>query len=74
MTGRELILYILENHLEDEPVFKNGTFVGFVPVNEAAANMGVGPATVLALTGQNKLDYIVVGGKHYISDINRKGE
>ena len=74
MTGRELILYILENHLEDEPVFKDGTFVGFVPVSEAAANMGVGPATILALTSQDKLDYIVVGGKHYISNIKRKGE
>lgn len=73
MTGRELILYILENHLEDEPVFKDGTFVGFVPVNEAAAKMGVGSATVLALSLQGKLDYIVVGGKHYISDINKKG-
>ena len=74
MTGRELILYILENHLEDEPVFKDGTFIGFVPVSKAAADMGVGPATVLALSSQGKLDYIVVGGKHYISDIKKKGE
>lgn len=74
MTGRELIVYILENHLEDEPVFKDGTFVGFIPVNEAAAKMGVGSATIFALTGQEKLDYIVVGGKHYISDIKKKGE
>ena len=70
----ELILYILENHLEDEPVFKDGTFVGFVPVNEAAAKMGVGSATIIALAGQDKLDYIVVGGKHYISNISKKGE
>lgn len=77
MTGRELILYILKNNLEDEPVFKDGTFIGFIPVNEAAAKMGVGSATILALAGQDKLDHIVVGGKHYISGINlikKKGE
>ena len=68
MTGRELILYILKNHLEDEPVFKDGTFVGFIPVNEAAAKMEVGTATILALAHQGKLEYITVGGKHFIFD------
>ena len=39
MTGRELILYILENGLENEPVIKNGTFVGFMTVTQAAEKM-----------------------------------
>ncbi len=69
ITGRDLILYILKNNLEDEPVFKDGTFVGFIPVHEAAAKMGVGSATIFALLGQDKLDYISIGGKHYISDM-----
>jgi hypothetical protein len=77
MTGRDLILYILQNNLEDEPVYKDGTFIGFVPVHEAAAKIGVGSATIFALVGQDKLDYISVGGIHYISAMNnfkKKGE
>jgi hypothetical protein len=77
MTGRELILYILKNNLEDEPVYKDGTFVGFMPVHEAAAKMGVGSATIFALIGQDKLDHISVGGMHYISTMHnfeKKGE
>ena len=76
MTGRELIIYILENHLEDEPVFKDGKFIGFITAHEAAAKMEVGSATILTLLGQGKLDYISVGGIHYISDmqkLERKG-
>ena len=30
MTGRELIVYILENGLENEPIFKNGKPIGFI--------------------------------------------
>lgn len=77
MTGRDLILYILKNNLEDEPVYKDGTFIGFVPVHEAAAKMGVGSATIFALVGQDELDCISVGGMHYISamnDFKKKGE
>ena len=48
MTGRELIMYILENHLEDEPVFQNGTFVGYVSDVKFAEILGVGVATVRA--------------------------
>ena len=48
MTGRELIIYILENHLEDEPVFQNGTFVGYVSDVKFAEMLGVGVATVRA--------------------------
>lgn len=46
MTGRELIMYILENHLEDEPVFQNGTFVGYMSDIKFAETLGVGLATV----------------------------
>jgi hypothetical protein len=46
MTGRDLIIYILENHLEDDPVFKDGIFVGFTTPELAAAKCGVGVETV----------------------------
>ena len=77
VTGRDLIIYILKNNLENEPVFKDGTFVGFVPVHQAATKMGVGSATIFALVRQNNLDYISIGDNYFISDmkeIGRKGE
>lgn len=48
LTGRELIIYILKHGLEDEPVFKDGKFIGFMTLDEAAAKMNVGKATVEA--------------------------
>ena len=41
MTGRDLIIYIMQNNLEDEVVLKDGFFVGFMDENEAAAKFGV---------------------------------
>ena len=34
MTGRDLIVYILSNNLENEEVFKDGKFIGFIPAQE----------------------------------------
>lgn len=55
MTGRDLILYILANGLEDEPVFKNGKFIGFVTPMEVAVKAGVGSATVYAWMHQGRI-------------------
>ena len=46
MTGRELIIYILENHLENEQVFEDGRLLGFMTVQEAAVKFGVGIACI----------------------------
>lgn len=46
MTGKDLILYILENDLENEPVFKNGVFIGFMSDEDAAAKFNVGVETI----------------------------
>lgn len=62
MTGRELILYILENGLEDEPIFKDGKFIGFITAGEAAAKMDVGVATVYVLISLGKLRGVMVNG------------
>lgn len=66
MTGRDLIIYILENRLEDEPVFKNGKFIGFVTADEAAVKMNVGLATICAWTHQGRLDSVAVKEGIYI--------
>lgn len=62
MTGRDLIIYILENGLEDEPVFKDGKFIGFITAIEAAEKMGVGTATIYTMLARKQLDGIVVVG------------
>lgn len=66
MTGRELILYILENGLEDEPVFKNGVFIGFTTPEQVAINENVGQATVHAWVKQGRLDSEAVREGIYI--------
>ena len=66
MTGRELILYILSNGLEDEEVFKDGKFIGFLTAGEAAAKMNVGVATIYVLVSQQKLSGVLVGDTLYI--------
>jgi excisionase family DNA binding protein len=79
MTGRDLILYILSNNLENEPIFDDkGALVGFVTVDEAAVKMGVGAPTIYALIAQGKLDAIFIGSKYLVSancellDVERK--
>ena len=71
MTGRDLIIYILKNHLEDEPVFKDGVFVGFLTVDEAAEKLMVGPATVSSWVQLGMLDNIWVDGGTYIPVVTK---
>lgn len=48
MTGKELILYILQNNLENTIVLEDGFFIGFMTEKEAAVKFGVGVATIRA--------------------------
>ena len=66
MTGRDLIMYILSNHLEDEPVFKDGAILGFISVEATAAKLDVGAATILAWVQLGKLPSVVIGNTIYI--------
>ena len=66
MTGRDLIIYILENGLEDEPVFKDGKFIGFITTGEAAVKCNVGIATILAWIKENKMNGVYVSEGLYI--------
>ncbi len=49
MTGRELILYIVENHLEDFEMFDDNMLPKVMTVDETALKWGCGPSTVKAL-------------------------
>lgn len=48
MTGKELILYILQNNLEDTVVFGDEFFSAFMTVPQAAVKFEVGEATIRA--------------------------
>ena len=66
MTGRDLILYILSNHLEDEPVYKDGTFIGFYTPDMIAAKNNVGTGTVDAWAKMGYIDTIPIGRSYLI--------
>lgn len=47
MTGKDLIVYILTNGLEDEQVIdENGVIIGFMTIEDAAVKYEVGVSTV----------------------------
>lgn len=60
MTGRELMIYILENGLEDTDIFSEGFSPLFITPEEAAIKWGCGPATIKAMINMKK----VKGAKH----------
>lgn len=78
MTGKDLILYILANDLENEPIFKDGKFIGFITAGEAAAKMNVGVATIYTWIHQGKIPGVILGNTVYVPGNfkldNEKGE
>lgn len=66
MTGRELIVYILSNGLENEPIYENGKLLGFMTPEEAAVKFGVGVATIYILVELKMLDGVRIGDELYI--------
>ena len=66
MTGKDLIIYILENGLLDEPVFQEGRFLNFMTVMEAAIKFEVGVGTIQLWVKMGSLDAIKLGGEIYI--------
>ena len=65
MTGRDLVLYILQNNLENTTVLENGFFVGFMTEEETAVKFGVGVATVHAWYNCKMLDGTKIGDSLY---------
>ena len=66
MNGRELILYILENNLENEPIFKDGKFLGFLSIEEFAEKWDVGVETVRAWFDLGYVNGIAIYDELYI--------
>lgn len=68
MTGRELIIFILENHLEDFIIYENGEIPGFMTAEEAAVKWGCGSHTVMALIKMEKIPGVKIGETFYIRE------
>jgi hypothetical protein len=66
MNGRDLILYILQNNLENEPVFKDGNFLGFISITEFAKRQNVGEETVRLWVNLGYVDGIIIYDEIYI--------
>lgn len=66
MTGKDLILYILKNDLENEPLLQDGRFMNCPTNVEYAKACNVGLATVNAMIGLGMINSIVIDGKVYI--------
>ena len=70
MTGRELIIYILENNLENEEIFSGDTvnLPGLLTLEEAAVKMNTGVSTVRTLYTLGKIEGCQIGRQIYICD------
>lgn len=66
MTGRELIVYILENHLEDQLICADGKIIGFLTLEEAAEKFNVGTETVRLWYKLGQIDGAKIGNAIYI--------
>lgn len=60
MTGRDLIIYILENNLLDDPVFNDGKILGFMTIDEAAVKFGYGIETIKAWIQLNWVSCLII--------------
>lgn len=67
MTGRDLILYILKNELENEEIFdENGSFKLGMGVKDAAVALEVGEETVKAWYKLGYLEGVKINDDLYI--------
>lgn len=66
MTGKELIMFILQNDLLETEFFTNGKIPGLMTVEEAAVKFDTGPTTVEIWFAMGDVRGIVIGKKLYI--------
>lgn len=72
MTGRDLIIYILENNLENEPVITDDKMLGFMSVSEAALKFEVGVSTINLWIRLGYIPHICIGGVWLIPGNTKK--
>ena len=68
MTGRDLVIFILKNRLEDAIIFEDGDIPGYMTVGQASEKWNVGEATVSTWIEMSKIHTITVGNETYIRE------
>ena len=58
----------MENHLEDEELFKDGKLPGLMTYEEAAVKFDVGKETIIAWVKNRYLKAVTIYGNHYIPE------
>lgn len=66
MTGRDLIIYILQHDLEDEDIFKDGKFALGVSLEKAAEQFSVGVETIKAWLELGWLKGVKINDDQYV--------
>lgn len=66
MTGRELIMYILQNGLEDKEIYANNTFLDLMTASEAATKFNVGVFTIHLWYLKGDIHGVSIGDSVYI--------
>lgn len=73
MTGRDLIIYILEKGLEDRPINDLPNFLNAIPIENAAMTMNVGLAGMELLIDLGKFDKFTFGETTYVVPTKKLG-
>lgn len=66
MLGRELVTYIMNNHLMDKEVFEDGKLIGYLSDAEAAEKFDVGVYTIHVWVNQGKMKGIRVNDTIFV--------
>lgn len=66
MTGRDLILYILNNKLEDTDINNDGRLLDFLTIEEAAEKFKVTTTTIEIWLRLGTLSHIKLGENLYL--------
>ena len=66
MTGRDLIIFILENNLENSEINP----FEYIPIEKFATMYGVGIETVKAWIKLGQTPAVKIGDKYYIRHVN----
>ena len=66
MTGRDLIILILNNHLEDAVVFDDLRALGLYTIEEAAVKLHIGVESIKAQCSIDAIQHLEIGNKTYI--------
>ena len=73
MTGKELIIYILTNNLENEVVLRDGYFMDFMDEQQAAVKFNVGAATIRTWHEYGMLPGTKIGNSiFFLKDVIKK--